>query len=74
MNKRVPRKQNPLWKKDYKKCSVCKKKQIMSLTALSLINDDWQKNIIELATYETLLKKNEIKENINYEKELIQGI
>ncbi|WP_342218854.1 hypothetical protein [Spiroplasma endosymbiont of Amphimallon solstitiale] len=36
---------------------------------IKIINDDWKKNIIELATYKTLLK-----ENINYEKELIQNI
>ncbi|WP_375317954.1 hypothetical protein [Spiroplasma endosymbiont of Virgichneumon dumeticola] len=36
---------------------------------INIINDDWQKNIIELATYKTLLK-----ENINYEKDLIRDI
>lgn len=36
---------------------------------INIINDDWQKNIIKLATYKTLLK-----ENINYQKELIQNI
>ncbi len=41
---------------------------------INIINDDWQKNIIALATYETLLKKNKIKENINYEKELIENV
>lgn len=35
----------------------------------NIVNDDWQKNIIELATYKTLLK-----ESINYEKKLIQNI
>ncbi|WP_425381822.1 hypothetical protein [Spiroplasma endosymbiont of Polydrusus pterygomalis] len=35
----------------------------------NIVNDDWQKNIIELATYKTLLK-----ESINYEKKLIQDI
>ncbi len=41
---------------------------------INFVNDDWQKNIIALATYKTLLKKNEIKENINYEKELIENV
>ena len=41
---------------------------------ISIVNDDLQKNIIELATYQILLKRNEIKENINYEKELIENI
>ncbi|WP_425381369.1 hypothetical protein [Spiroplasma endosymbiont of Polydrusus pterygomalis] len=35
----------------------------------NIVNDDWQKNIIALATYKTLLK-----ESINYEKKLIQDI
>ncbi len=35
----------------------------------NIVNDDWQKNIIELATYKILLKG-----SINYEKKIIQDI